>query len=371
MPEAMKKVRSDLGEQAILLQSKTVYTGGFLGFFKKKNIEVVAAVDPQIDRTPIKKEGQIPPAYIPQAPVLKEKHAVQADDGKLASEVSELKEMIKQLSRQTDRSLEAYPKEFHGVLLHLKTQEVSDALIHELAQTLMEKWKQEKGTADEERVRQWSRDWMQGKLQPYQPEEALFNKKYINIMGPTGVGKTTTLAKIAAMNVLEHKKKIAFITTDTYRIAAIEQLKIYANLLNVPVEVAYKAEDFRKAVDKFKEYDLIFIDTAGRNYRESSYINELEQIISFDESENYLVLSLTSKENDLEEIIENFSKVPIYRLIFTKLDETKTRGTLLNLIHKYNKGAAFITNGQNVPDDMMKADTVKITNLIFGDKYSE
>ena len=104
-----------------------------------------------------------------------------------------------------------------------------------------------------------------------------FNKKYINIVGPTGVGKTTTLAKVAAETMLNQRKKVAFITTDTYRIAAIDQLKTYAKILNIPIEVAYNLEDFKRAADRFSHYDIVFIDTAGRNFRNEQYVKDLEK----------------------------------------------------------------------------------------------
>src|SRR5690606_31469071 len=111
-----------------------------------------------------------------------------------------------------------------------------------------------------------------------------------------GVGKTTTLAKVAAKSILQENRKVAFITMDTYRIAAIEQLKTYAKILDTPVEVVYSIEDYRNAIQKLKGYDLILVDTAGRNYRDEQYVKELTQnIVEAENVENYLVLSLTAK----------------------------------------------------------------------------
>ncbi|RKJ07476.1 flagellar biosynthesis protein FlhF, partial [Butyricicoccus sp. 1XD8-22] len=181
-------------------------------------------------------------------------------------------------------------------------------------------------------------------------------KKYINVFGPTGVGKTTTIAKMAARSVLEKKKRIGFITTDTYRIAAIEQLKIYANLLQAPIEIVYNAQDYERAVQKMENVDLVFIDTAGRNYKEGKYVSDIKELIDFrDMSESFLVLSLTSKEKDMEIIIEQFNDVPIEKFIFTKIDETNSIGTIFNLMIKYNKGLAYYTDGQEVPEDIQEA----------------
>ena len=164
----------------------------------------------------------------------------------------------------------------------------------------------------------------------------LFNKKYITLIGPTGVGKTTTLAKIASKAVIEYKKKIAFITTDTYRIAAVDQLKTYAKILNVPIVVCYNMDDFQNAIRKFDGYDHVFIDTAGRNFRNKKYVRDLKQSMDFNEQmETHLVFSLTAKESDMEEIYNRFSSIPIDKFLFTKMDETADYGSLINLPLKF------------------------------------
>ena len=177
------------------------------------------------------------------------------------------------------------------------------------------------------------------------------------------------MAKIAALCLLKYKKKIAFITTDTYRIAAIEQLKTYANILNVPIEVCYNVEDFQKAKILFENYDLVFIDTAGRNFRDPKYVAELKNIIDFKKDmETYLVLSLASKQCDMEEIYQQFSSIEIDKLIFTKADETSSYGAMLNVIHSWRKATAYITNGQNVPDDIVTATPENVINHIIGEE---
>lgn len=184
------------------------------------------------------------------------------------------------------------------------------------------------------------------------------------------MGKTTTLAKAAADSILIHNKKVAFITTDTYRIAAIDQLKKYAEILNVPVEVAYNLEDFKKAAERFADYDVIFVDTAGRNFRNQEYVEDLSRIIEFNtEMETYLVLSLTSKEKDMDDIYHQFSLIKIKQTIFTKADETSTYGTMLNFIIRHQVGVAYLTNGQDVPNDIETASPELIASKILGKQY--
>ena len=192
-----------------------------------------------------------------------------------------------------------------------------------------------------------------------------FNKRFINVLGPTGVGKTTTIAKIAARALLEKKKKIGFITTDTYRIAAIEQLRTYANLLQAPVEIAYNSKDFEQAIEKLADRDLIFIDTAGRNYKEAKFVEDLTRLIDFSlDMESYLVLSMTSKEEDMRTIIEQFKSFSVEKFIFTKMDETGSIGPMFNLMKDYGIGTAYYTDGQEVPEDITEADSKKLISLL-------
>ncbi|MFD6439863.1 GTP-binding protein, partial [Peribacillus sp. NPDC060186] len=237
---------------------------------------------------------------------------------------------------------------------------------------LLEKWFAFKQQSTDEEVQGWLEEALFEILEKVQNGKPGLQKKYINIVGPTGVGKTTTLAKVAAETMLRHGKKVAFITTDTYRIAAIDQLKTYAKILNVPIEVAYNLEDFKKATERFSQYDYVFIDTAGRNFRNPQYVKDLSEIIDFtDKMETYLVLSLTSKQKDMEDIYRQFATIPIKQVIFTKADETSTFGAIFNFIHAHKLGAAYITNGQNVPDDIEKATSSQLLKTAFGAKKYE
>jgi flagellar biosynthesis protein FlhF len=249
----------------------------------------------------------------------------------------------------------------------LVKQELSNMVIDDLMNRLIEEWYKQERNLSYEEVEEFAKKLLIKQITDIPFGGITFNKKYINVVGPTGVGKTTTLAKIASLCVFTYKKKIAFITTDTYRIAAIDQLKTYANILNVPVEVCYNSEDFQHATLKFASYDLVFIDTAGRNFRRAKYVEDLKNIIDFNrEIETYLVLSLTSKQIDIEEIIKQFSEIRIDKFIFTKADETATYGSMYNIIQRENKGVAYITNGQDVPDDLVMVTPEKIVDLIVG-----
>jgi flagellar biosynthesis protein FlhF len=368
MAEAMQKVRKELGEDAVILNSKVIYTRGFLGLFKKKNLEVIAAIDPQVVKEKKERKAALTQKPIQDKPIVEKKKidpSPKRSDG-VEKELKELKQMIQTLTSKSQ--YDHYPEEIKEVLIYLQQHDLEESLVFKTAEYLIanREEKSMQGASAEDNTLALAKQFLQDKLSNVPSGGVTYQKKYINVIGPTGVGKTTTLAKMAAEAVIEKRKKIAFITTDTYRIAAIEQLKTYAQLLNVPVEVVYKVEDFKKAIEKFSDFDLIFIDTAGRNFREKKYVEDLQKIIDFNEEmETYLVLSLTSKENDLKEIIHQFSTIDINKFIFTKLDETSSYGTMINLMVDYKIGTAYVTTGQSVPEDIEEMEKERTVHLLF------
>ncbi|WP_436375803.1 flagellar biosynthesis protein FlhF [Cytobacillus sp. BC1816] len=371
MPDAMKQIRTELGKDAVILNSRVVYTGGVLGFFKKRIIEVMAAVDSNQE---LEQKPSVKPAAVP-AP--SDHYRGSAGEAQISSlktsdelirELSSLKEMISSFAgAQQEGSI--YPEAIRKALFILDEQEIEKSVQVHVLQALLEKWYLCGANAKDSEIEDWLHDELIKQIEDIPFGGMSLSKKYINVAGPTGVGKTTTLAKMAAECVIKHRKKAAFITADTYRIAAIDQLKTYASILNIPLEVCYTIEDFRQAADKLKEYDVVLIDTAGRNFRNKQYVEDLKNVIDFEnEMETFLVLSLTSKQKDMEEIYNQFSIIDIDKLIFTKADETSTYGSMYNIIHKYKKGAAYITNGQDVPDDILMAGPEAIVKQLMGNK---
>ena len=191
-------------------------------------------------------------------------------------------------------------------------------------------------------------------------------QRRIALVGPTGVGKTTTLAKIAASYLQQYSNSIALITIDTYRIAAVEQLKVYGEIMHLPVDVVITAEQLGQALDKHEDKDLILIDTAGRSPRDSFCIDELSSFLSEEHNiEKHLVLSATTRENEILETIHQFSKLDIANTIFTKIDECMSLGVLLNTQLQNSNPISYITNGQRVPEDLLEITPQKIAELIM------
>lgn len=196
--------------------------------------------------------------------------------------------------------------------------------------------------------------------------------KVIFFIGPTGVGKTTTIAKIASSFKIEKDAKVAFITADTYRIAAVEQLNTYASIIDCPVSVVYSVEDMNKSLTEYKDYDLILVDTAGRSHKAEEQMDELKAFIEevalreeeFD-FESYLTLSLTTKYKDLKSIADKYDDVD-YAIIFTKLDETCSLGNILNVRMLTDRPLSYTTSGQNVPDDIEVINEQGVAKQLLG-----
>ncbi len=198
------------------------------------------------------------------------------------------------------------------------------------------------------------------------PKVALF-------IGPTGVGKTTTIAKIASRYAVDEKKKVALLTADTYRIAAAEQLRTYANILEVPFQVVYTPEEASKAVEQFREYDYIFVDTAGHSHQNEEKLDGmkalLEAVGQHAEYQVFLVLSAVTKYRDLMKISSCYREITDYQLIFTKLDETSALGNILNIKLYTGASVAYVTYGQNVPDDIEPFNPQKTVKQLLSTKH--
>lgn len=206
-----------------------------------------------------------------------------------------------------------------------------------------------------------------GRAQGITPGEG--KPRIVVFMGPTGVGKTTTIAKIASSYTVEAKKKVALLTADTYRIAAVEQLRTYANILEVPFRVIYSEEEVRGAVEEFDDYDYVFVDTMGHSHKNEEQLGHMKNLFQAlseaGECQTFLVLSATTKYRDLLKIVATYDGIADFQLIFTKLDETAAMGNLLNMKLFTDTPIAFVTNGQNVPNDIEQFNPQKTVKQIL------
>jgi flagellar biosynthesis protein FlhF len=199
------------------------------------------------------------------------------------------------------------------------------------------------------------------------PSGALGGRK-VMLIGPTGVGKTTTIAKLTAIQALQEQKKVLLLTSDTYRIAAVDQLQTYAKILGVPIEVIYEVENFVNAMEGYTDSELILLDTAGRGQKDRKNLDTCEILYSaFRPDAVHLVLSANMKYRDMQDIIERMAVVPVSHVIFTKMDETVSYGALFNVMRLLNRPISFLTTGQNVPNDIEVASGARFVNLLLGD----
>lgn len=197
--------------------------------------------------------------------------------------------------------------------------------------------------------------------------------KVVFFIGPTGVGKTTTIAKIASKFKLEEHAKVAFITSDTYRIAAVEQLNTYASIISCPVSVVYSADELEECLEEYKDYDLILVDTAGRSHKAEEQMDELASLIERTRQKSdefdidlYLTLSVTTKSKDLVSIVNRYQDIKDWAVIFTKLDETCSLGNILNIRMITDAPLSYTTSGQNVPNDIEVIDKQALAKQLLG-----
>ncbi|MHA6251278.1 flagellar biosynthesis protein FlhF [Oceanobacillus sp. CAU 1775] len=364
MPEALEVIREDLGPDAVILHSKEVKKNGLFGFFGKKKIEVIAALDPQ----PIQRKAQPKIVHKPTKEArMQEVYKPSKEQDTILAEIKHLKKIVELQSLKDESSL---APDFQLIYNHLINQEVDETLAKTIIEEVNEAIGDTEESVERKDIEKAFKHVLTEKLKKY-PAKAIHSEhKVVQFVGPTGVGKTTTIAKIAAKLMLDQGKKVAFITSDTYRIGAVEQLKTYARILNVPLEVAYNLEDYQNAVEKFNDVDIILVDTAGRNFRDKKYVQELQKLsIDQEKLATYLVLSLTAKPKDLSEIYDQFHLIPLESVIFTKIDETKQYGSMLNIVLNKEIGISYVTNGQDVPDNILQLTEEDITKLVVGDLY--
>ena len=436
MAEALKLVKAELGQDAMILSTKREKTGGILGFFSKNVYRVTAAVDP--GRKNHTSAPPPPPAPYRERP---ERERTAKEDlessmlAPLARELKELREKVEALSireaeavkpEQADDkgqqpnansasptgqfNLKNIPRsdleEIKKLLLNtlVKSQEgtvknvewpsvnsgdnvvdgqsgedllpeesplaqelikngISTGLIRKILDTLntlpVESGNQPVKSRLGETFGRLIKFAGTLKMRKNSP-------RIIALVGPTGVGKTTTTAKLAAMYALNRGNKVALVTMDIFRVGAVEQLKTYSRIMGIPLEVASTPKELEKAVEKHSACDLIFIDTAGRSHKDKE---KLEEMRNFLENkipiEVYLCLSATTKDRELEEILNRFSIFQVSKVVFTKIDESESLGNMINLLMKDNLQVAYFTTGQRVPEDIEVATSAKLADLIL------
>jgi flagellar biosynthesis protein FlhF len=396
--EAIMKARAELGPQAVVLNVKTIKQRGIMKLFKKDCVEITAALEekefaqeindkkPSVDKNPHidlrvsdKTESKPDSVEIERkldniSELLKTQMkdnvqkeaapAVKSDDKKTESTAAQEEADPRQAAM--NNNIKTLKLVYNKLIDNEVDEKIANTLVNEIESSLKRESNVDSILAG---------IYQKIILKLGEPDIITLGdkRKVVFFVGPTGVGKTTTIAKIASKFKLNEHKKVAFITSDTYRIAAVEQLNTYANILDVPVRVVYTQEEIKRALEEFEDYDLILVDTAGRSHKNTEQKNavvDLYKSIQTEDSdvecEAYLVLSVTTKYRDLVSIAKAYESLGEYKLLFTKLDETGTLGNILNIKLLTGAKLSYTTAGQKVPDDIETINVQRLAKQLLG-----
>jgi len=383
MEDALRLIKNDLGSDAVILSTRNIKKGGLkFGLFSRQLVEVTAAVDEKVSNNlsfkRVNRFNQFSDSNLILDPLYRE--------------LGEMKDMLNSISESKNGC--GFPVECQKIKEELNYFNKMICPVLEkkgiYSQNIKELYKEIILNGINERLALELID----KTNKMCPKSKLENKKYLEsclakimmdmlkvsgsikleennrkivvLVGPTGVGKTTTIAKIASIYSMLKKKKVVLATVDTYRVGAIEQLKMYAKIIKIPVDIISSMKNFKDFVNRYKDKDLILIDTVGRGYQDSAHLNELKSLFNNGISlETHLALSITTKDNDLSNIINKFSAIPIDRLLFTKLDESTNFGSIFNHSINANIPISYLTTGQKIPEDIEVAVPERIVDLIL------
>lgn len=393
--EAVLNAKKELGNNVVVMNVRDVKRKGLFAFLKSKQVEITVALEDESDRKDVPVNttsvqsitealGKIAP-IVEKAEREKEKEAVvsqpvkeavpekQGEDSKIIeNRLNNIENLLEEKLSKPEKEEEPDElKVFYDLLLKTMTDNEVDReyalqIIDETAKST------KPGTPfDVALAGVYQKMILKfGKPSTISPAEK--GPKTVFFVGPTGVGKTTTIAKIASKFSVDEKKKVALLTADTYRIAAAEQLRTYANILEVPFRIIYTVEEMESALNDFQSFDYVFVDTAGHSHQNreqknvmGSFIHSVDGVV---EKEVYLVLSSTTKYRDLCSIADAYSEITDYKLIFTKLDETTALGNLLNLKLYTKADLSYVTCGQNVPDDIEDFNAQRTVKNLLGGK---
>ncbi|MCD7726657.1 MAG: flagellar biosynthesis protein FlhF [Clostridiales bacterium] len=388
--EAVQAAQKELGEGVVVMNVKNVKPKGFLSFLKSPMVEVTVALEEESEKytaavsainSVIASSQNREAALAKSAPAGEEESSARKENSAIEEKLDSLQSLLEQQLQKPEE--EKDNKEPEEQKEETETEKFMKLLHHTMLENEVEEPYANEIINEIEQINKPNLPFDYALANIYQKMILRFGKpngitsasngiKMVFFIGPTGVGKTTTIAKIASKFKVDEKKKVALLTADTYRIAAAEQLRTYANILEVPFRVIYTVEELEKAMEDFRDYDYILVDTAGHSHQNGTQKDNMSNFIhSVDdkvEKEVYLVVSATTKYRDLVSIADSYKEMADYKLIFTKLDETTTLGNLLNLRLYTGASLSYVTYGQNVPDDIEDFNAQKTVKRLLGGK---
>ena len=375
MQQAMDTVIRELGSDAVILNSRKVRLKGLKNLFKKPVYEVMVAYDPANIPSARKRTSSRERLAANRAQDAQDFLPVSGSGNVVSNEqLDRLDKRIDTIDEMLNSFVDKfsfvkrditydYPEEVQELLQKMIENQVREELAHSLAKETELMLRRQPDTNADEILEHLMLEQL-GRPEPILHKK--FTQKVIMVIGPTGVGKTTTIVKLAADFAVNQKKKVGLINTDTYRIGAQEQLQTYADILGIPLHVVYQTDELQKAMESMSDRDVIFVDTAGKRPGDEQHREDILNIIRVLKPEDILLcLAATTGFASIKEMVDTYGFVDEYRLLITKLDETKYRGTLLNISWYTQKPLAYATTGQNVPDDIEVVDVSSIAKGII------
>ncbi|MBE6065281.1 flagellar biosynthesis protein FlhF [Clostridium cochlearium] len=363
MNEAMTRIRYEMGQDAIIISQRKVKRPGISGFFRKKVLEVTAAAESSNSKRESENYNAVKQLLENSIDRKKEEPAENNLDNsngnkEILKEIEEMKNVVTSfIDNAYKGNVEEEKEEIKEIKSLLKDNDVSEDIVEKILKVL-------NGLENKEQLMEKTKEFIENTVKV--SSEDL--KGAVVLVGPTGVGKTTTIAKLAGRLSLVEKKKVGLITVDTYRIGAVDQLKTYADIMGIPFKVVFSINDMEEAIENMKNCEVVLVDTTGRSSKNVMQISELRAFIEKVNSDNiHLVISSTTKNRDIDNIVEGYKTLGYNNVIITKLDETTTYGSILNIVNSTKKPISFITTGQNVPDDIRAITPKEISSLILGE----
>jgi len=356
--DALSQIRMEFGPETVILHTKKLDGRG------EYSVEVTAGIDNDNTKEITRQESQ------PNHPILERKQGTSRNASQDSKDIrKEMRQMQSRIDRLTTElqypDVQTLPDIYREWYMHLVQQEVDLPLLKDLIRGAR---KSLGNNPTSEQLRHYMERAVDNIFEQSVPAKFQETQQRIAIVGPTGVGKTTTIAKLATQKTIEEGRSVALITADTYRVAATDQLKVFADLIDVPLEIVYTPVEMRQAVKKFADYDYIYIDTTGRSHNDDNNLSTMRRLVKAAQpDEVHLMLSATTSSATIQASAGCFSIFEITDLIISKTDEAETVGNVLTMLHRHEWPVSYFTTGQNVPEDISLGNATVYCERLFGD----